>query len=335
MTRGKLTNRHIVFVGPSAGFRQENNRERRERCFSVCSENTVTNGINVILHNVIGKKGSGKGQFRNATSVSHVSSGSIIVTDIINCRVTLFHGSGRVISELQTGQGSEPWATAVLPNGKFVVSLQKPGCLAIFCPNGECCKQIASHLLVKPSGVATDRKGRIVVSDVNLDAVYIVDEEGMMVQKLGEEPDAPLTFEEPRHVNVTSRDKILVCDSGKHCVYVFDSDGKFMHSFGSYGQESGQFRFPYGITSDIEENIYVADYYNNRVSMFTISGEFVGHILTPCMKLKRPQGLDMRDGMTDSVLYVSHGEMKAHEVVAFKVITGSKNGLRTDVEVQI
>lgn len=161
----------------------------------------MTNGINVILHNVIGKKGSGKGQFRNATSVSHVSSGSIIVTDIINCRVTLFHGSGRVISELQTGQGSEPWATAVLPNGKFVVSLQKPGCLAIFSPNGESCKQIASHLLVKPSGVATDRKGRIVVSDVNLDAVYILDEEGMMVQKLGQEPvNADATQEVRRRV---------------------------------------------------------------------------------------------------------------------------------------
>lgn len=94
-----------VVAGPSVGFRQFNKRERR---FSVCSENIDASGVNVNLHNVIGKRGTGKGQFRNATSVSHVSSGSIVVTDIINCRVTLFHGSGRVMSEIQTGPGTEP-----------------------------------------------------------------------------------------------------------------------------------------------------------------------------------------------------------------------------------
>lgn len=318
--------------GPSVGFRQVNKRERR---FSVCSDNVDAGGINVNLHNVIGKKGTGKGQFRNATSVSHISSGSIIVTDIINCRVTLFHGSGRVMNEIQTGPGSEPWATAVLPNGKLVVSLQKPRCLAIFSANGEFCTNIACDLLVKPSGVASDRTGRIVVSDVGTDSVYILDQDGEVLRRLGEEPEVPVAFEEPRYVNVTSKGHILVCDSAKHCVHVFDSEGSFLHSFGSYGQDSGQFRFPYGITSDFDENIYVADYYNNRVCMFTIGGEFLGHILTPCMKLKRPQGLDMRDGMADSILYVSHGEMKAQEVVAFKIIMGSKNRLEKAIEVHV
>lgn len=318
--------------GPSVGFRQVNRRERR---FSVCSDNIDAGGVNVNLHNIIGKKGTGKGQFRNATSVSHVSSGSIIVTDIINCRVTLFHGSGRVLNEIQTGPGTEPWATAVLPNGKLVVSLQRPGCLAIFNANGEFCTNIACDLLVKPSGVATDRKGRIIVSDVSTDSVYILDQDGEVLKRLGGEPEVPVVFEEPRYVNVTSKGKILVCDSAKHCVHVFDSEGNFLHSFGSYGQDSGQFRFPYGITSDFEDNIYVADYYNNRVCMFSISGEFLGHILTPCMKLKRPQGLDIRDGMTDSILYVSHGEMKAQEVVAFKLITGSKNRLKKSIEVHL
>lgn len=321
-----------VVAGPSVGFRQFNKRERR---FSVCSDNIDASGVNVNLHNVIGKRGTGKGQFRNATSVSHVSSGSIVVTDIINCRVTLFHGSGRVMSEIQTGPGTEPWATAVLPNGKLVVSLQRPGCLAIFSANGEFCTNIACDLLVKPSGVATDRKGRIIVSDVSTDSVYILDQDGEVLKRLGGEPEVPVVFEEPRYVNVTSKGKILVCDSAKHCVHVFDSEGNFLHSFGSYGQDSGQFRFPYGITSDFEDNIYVADYYNNRVCMFAISGEFLGHILTPCMKLKRPQGLDIRDGMTDSILYVSHGEMKAQEVVAFKLITGFKNRLKKAIEVHL
>ncbi|XP_062619224.1 tripartite motif-containing protein 3-like, partial [Saccostrea cucullata] len=308
---------------------------QRERSYSSCSGTGGTDGVNISLHNIIGKRGTGKGQFRNATSLSHFSSGSIIVTDIINCRVTLFHMSGRVVHEINTGPGSEPWATAVLPNGNLVVSLQKPGSLAIFDAKGEYIKDIAGHLLVKPSGVATDRKGRIVVSDVNTDSVYILDQDGEVLKGLGQEPDVPITFEEPRYVEVTCKDKILVCDSGKHCVNVFDSDGNFLHKFGSYGQDSGQFRFPYGITSDFEENIYVADYYNNRVSMFSISGEFLCHILTPCMKLKRPQGLDMWDGMAESVLFVTHGEMKAQEVVAFKIIMGSKNRFKKSMEVYI
>lgn len=322
----------MSFIGPSLGFRHVSKRERR---YSSCSITNESDGLTVNLHNIIGKKGTGKGQFRNATSVSYISSGSIIVTDIINCRVTHFHGSGRVINEIETGPGSEPWATAVLPNGNIVVSLQRRGSLAIFNSNGDYCKDIATHLLVKPSGVATDRRGRIVVSDVNTDSVYILNEDGEVLKSLGQEPDVPLTFEEPRYVAVTEKDKILVCDSGKHCVYVFDSDGNFLHKFGSYGQEPGQFRFPYGITSDFEENIYVADHYNNRVSMFSISGEFLCHILTPCLKLKRPQGLYMRDEMTDSILFVTHGEMKAQEVVAFKIIMGSKPRLKKSMEVHV
>lgn len=45
----------------------------------------------------------------------------------------------------------------------------------IFSVNGEFCINIVCDLLVKLFGVVIDRKGRIIVSDVSMDFVYILD----------------------------------------------------------------------------------------------------------------------------------------------------------------
>lgn len=69
--------------------------------------------------------------------------------------------------------------------------------------------------------------------------------------------------------------------------------------------------------------------------MFVIFGEFFGYILIFCMKFKWFQGLDIRDGMIDFILYVSYGEMKVQEVVVFKFIMGFKNRFKKVIEVYL
>ena len=279
-------------------------------------------GLRVSLHNKFGKRGHGNGHLQNATGVAHLYNGTVIVSDMILSRISFFGKSGRYQKHFNTGHASEPWNCDILPNGHIVCTLGHDKCVAVYSYEGEALRKFGEKYLVQPKGVACDKNGNVIVTDTFVNDVFIFDSFGMLVDRLSL-INKNISFNQPRYVTVTNSGLIAVLDSGNHCIHMFSADRKFIRRFCKYGREDGELRFPYGITSDTDGNFYVADHYNNRVSMFTSSGEFVRHVVASDMKIRRPQGISIHKTFLGNTLYITHGELKAQEVVAYHLCNGS------------
>ncbi|KAL5010075.1 hypothetical protein ScPMuIL_012380 [Solemya velum] len=290
----------------------------------------------VFLHNRFGRRGNDIAEIRNATSVAHVYAGTVLVTDMLNSRILLFTRQGYHKMSLPLGNHAEPWAAVVNPHGTLAVTIARESCVKVISGTGDILKRFGDGILKRPSGLAVDRKGRYIVSDVESNQVFVLDRLGKVLRVLGNDEAGPKTstqsdnadisadvdrviFDQPRYVCVSRKGEIIVSDSGNHCIKMFDSSGKFIRKFGEYGRKDGQLKFPYGVCSDKENNIIVADHYNNRVCMFGEDGTFIQHLVTAEKGLCRPQGISMKFGH-DPRLYVTHGDLRAHEVLCYKVI---------------
>ncbi|ESO86179.1 hypothetical protein LOTGIDRAFT_56085, partial [Lottia gigantea] len=237
--------------------------------------------------NRCGKKGKEDEELQNATHVSHVYQDAILVTDMLNNKLLLFARSGRPRKSFITEEGSEPWASVVTPRGYIAVTLRRKRIVEIWSARGETMFQFGIDIFQCPSGIAVDKQGRFIVTDEELNDVFIFSRGGHCIRSLGGD------FKQPRYVCVSSSGKILVSDSGNHCVKVFDSHGTFLYKFGSYGSGNGGMKFPYGICVDQDENVYVADHYNDRVTLYNINGTFIQHLVTSQKGIRRPRGLSV------------------------------------------
>ncbi|KAK3083691.1 hypothetical protein FSP39_001528 [Pinctada imbricata] len=276
-------------------------------------------GFKVALHNKVGKKGSSNGCLQNATGVVHMYSGTVLVSDMILSRITLFAENGRFRNQFSTGQSNEPWDCDIMKNGTIICTLGQDHCIALYSVEGYLKRKIGCDILAQPRGISKFNENSVIVTDTSLNDVLMFDFNGNLMMSFSDE-NINLKFNQPRYVTTNDKGMILVSDSGNHCIHIFTKEGKLLTTFGGYGRENGDLRFPYGIVCDKEENIYVADHYNNRVSMFTSSGTFLRHVITPEMRLKRPQSLSMCNLMTHNILYVTHGDLKAHEVAVYRII---------------
>ena len=79
--------------------------------------------------------------------------------------------------------------------------------------------------LIRPYGIATDSRGRIIVADPGAPAVHIFDFDKKKYHCLkggkGEDLQSPIS------VAVDAKDNIYVTDSISRKIFVFDADGKF------------------------------------------------------------------------------------------------------------
>jgi DNA-binding beta-propeller fold protein YncE len=118
--------------------------------------------------------------------------------------------------------------------------------------------------------VATDSRGRVVVSDYTTKTVWIIGADGMSTRMVAG------NFSFPEGVAVDSMDRIIVADRARHQITVFDPDSLLeLFSFGRKGVSHGRFNEPMGVAVDLSDNIYVADSSNHRIQVFNQKGEFI------------------------------------------------------------
>jgi hypothetical protein len=86
--------------------------------------------------------------------------------------------------------------------------------------------------LVRPYGVVTDSRGRVIITDPGAKGIHIFDFAGQKY-KFVSRPEGKEAMGAPQCVTVDSRDNIYVTDSEAGKVFVFDKDGKFQHAIGS------------------------------------------------------------------------------------------------------
>ena len=121
-----------------------------------------------------------------------------------------------------------------------------------------------------PWGVATDSKGRIIVTEWNGDCVSIYSPEWEKIKSLrsGSLSSTDGHFKYPAGVTVDDDDNIYVVDNHNHCIQKFSSDGRFVASVGIYGSNPLQFNYALGIGFNKKNGkLYVCDRDNHRIQI--------------------------------------------------------------------
>jgi len=275
-------------------------------------DNNVNN-LNVLGPKIIVRFGN-EANLSNATDVKLIGNGKCLVTDFIQSRIVQFDKHGKHNINYHIDDMIEPWAVDINKSGMISVTSRRSHCIFQFRRNGEIGTPFGASHFASPTGIASDKNGRIIICDSILNIVCVHDSDGNILFHLGD-PVSPIQeFSCPRYVTVSPMDEILVSDSGSHCVKVFDSKGKFIKKIGRLGRRDGELKYPYGVCTDRQGNILVADHYNDRVCFFSRSGEFIRHLVTAHDGLRLPQGIFLTP---DYKLYVTHGGLKAKEVIVY------------------
>jgi DNA-binding beta-propeller fold protein YncE len=125
--------------------------------------------------------------------------------------------------------------------------------------------------LVKPYGIATDRRGRIYAADTELKLVYVIDPAAKTVERWRGNSRVPLAL--PVGVALDAQDRVFVSDADLHSVICFSPTGEPIAHFGT--SSLGR---PGGIAIDRpRKRLYVADAKEARVAVFdTESFKLVG-----------------------------------------------------------
>jgi sugar lactone lactonase YvrE len=139
--------------------------------------------LNGSLLRILGKRGTGPGEFNFPTSLT-VSGGRLYVVDAMNFRIQSF--------------------TA---DGQFAGSFGQPG--------------DQSGTLNRPKGIAADTEGNLYVVDALFETVQVFDTQGRLLYYFGSTGTKPGQFQLPAGISIDNRNVIYVADSMNRRVQVF------------------------------------------------------------------------------------------------------------------
>ena len=128
------------------------------------------------------------------------------------------------------------------------------------------------------TGIASDSKGTIYLSDIETNMISVFDAEGNYQSRWGAYGAEEGQLDGPSGIAFDAEDNLYVVDSNNSRVQKFTKDGGFLYSFGSYGAGEGEMDIPWGITVDPKGDIFVADWRNDRIQRFSPSGEFLAEL---------------------------------------------------------
>ena len=128
------------------------------------------------------------------------------------------------------------------------------------------------HRMLRPYSVATDSRGRVLVTDPGALGFHIFDFEKhkykWVTREGGRDP-----FVAPQCVAVDGDDNIYVTDSEAGKIFVFNPDGKFRRVIGSLKGGEGFFKRPTGIAIDsAAQRIYVTDTLRHKIFVLDMQG---------------------------------------------------------------
>jgi len=123
--------------------------------------------------------------------------------------------------------------------------------------------------VLRPSGLATDSAGRLIVGDIEQQMVHVFDVGRRRYSYLDAAP-----FASPVGVAVGPDDTIYVADSGRRCVFVYGRDGKRRRTLGLVNGEAIFVR-PSGVAYGPDGLIYVVDAAAATITALTLDGRVV------------------------------------------------------------
>ena len=135
------------------------------------------------------------------------------------------------------------------------------------------------HNMVRPYSIATDSKGRIIITDPGAHGVHIFDFDKQKYKFLSRIDTDKNPLVAPQCVAVDAQDNIYVTDSESGKIFVFESGGKFTRTIGSLKYGEGYFKRPTGIAVDsAAQRIYVTDTLRNQIFVMDMQGSVLKRI---------------------------------------------------------
>jgi len=127
----------------------------------------------------------------------------------------------------------------------------------------------------RPSPIAMNSKGEIIIGDVINARIQIFDRDGKFLRKFGLRGDGGGEFQIIKGVAVDSHDNIYVTDGKANQLKIFNANGDYLMAFGkaysvtkAMKEAPGGFLLPQGIHIDSTDTIYVVDQANMRFQQF-------------------------------------------------------------------
>ncbi|KAM4697235.1 tripartite motif-containing protein 3 [Discoglossus pictus] len=129
--------------------------------------------------------------------------------------------------------------------------------------------------LQRPTGVAVDMNGDIIVADYDNRWVSIFSPEGKFKNKVGVG-----RLMGPKGVAVDRNGHLIVVDNKSCCIFIFQSNGKLVGRFGGRGpgdklQAAGSLDGPHFVAVNNKNEIVVTDFHNHSVKVYSADGEFL------------------------------------------------------------
>ncbi|MCG3195639.1 MAG: hypothetical protein GHCLOJNM_00106 [bacterium] len=181
------------------------------------------------LLQVIGKAGSGPGEFCLVTDVVEDSSGVL---------TTLEYGDKVRVQRLD-------------PNGRFLGEWGQIG--------------DAPGELRRPQGLALSPDGNLVVADSVNHRIQVFSPGGELLRIIGEFGRDRGQLNYPYDVAVDKSGRIYAIEFGNHRLQVFSPEGKALGIYGGAGRGRGEFSEPWGVTVLSTGEVLVADTKNDRI----------------------------------------------------------------------
>lgn len=128
------------------------------------------------------------------------------------------------------------------------------------------------RFLVRPYSIATDSRGRILITDPGAEGVHIFDFQ-QHKYKFIQRREKKISMLTPQCIAVDAADNIYVTDSDAGVIFVFEPSGKFVRAIGALKGGEGYFKRPTGIAIDsAAQRIYVSDTLRNKVYVLDMQG---------------------------------------------------------------
>lgn len=168
-----------------------------------------------------------------------------------------------------------PYAAAVTSGNVLVVTDPGNGQLDFFDLHKRTLRRVThfgKQRLRSPVGVAATRAGAVYVSDSLLAQVFVFDERGKALRRVGDKWQRPTGVAVDRTSGI-----IYVADTLAHRIQALGSDGRPRFTFGQRGSATGQFNYPTHLAFDqLNGVLLVCDTLNFRIQRFDRSGKSLG-----------------------------------------------------------
>ena len=167
----------------------------------------------------------------------------------------------------------DPQDIAVTHDGHILVTDCEKSCIHVFDSAGkhEKCFGLPnefSSLSFRPSSIALDNRGRVIVTDGSAH-VWMFTPDGNMLQHFGWEGQNPGDLYRPRGVAINNKNQIIVSEGGNHRISVFTSSGSFVKCLGTLGDGLGQFNGPAGVSAfQNGSKLVITDEENCRLQVY-------------------------------------------------------------------